>query len=81
MLTSDQIDVLRGLSGQVVDPVVEFLIRDIARRKHFCGARTIPPNILSRVMALKSFLRCSLRFMALTIRPMKLLTLWLDVIR
>jgi hypothetical protein len=40
MLTSDQIDVLRGLSGQVVDPVVEFLIRDIARRIAAAGQVT-----------------------------------------
>lgn len=40
MLTSDHIDVLRGLSGQVVDPVVEFLIRDIARRIAAAGQVT-----------------------------------------
>ena len=32
MLTSDQITALRDLSGQIVDPIVEFLIEDIARR-------------------------------------------------
>lgn len=40
MLTSDQIDVLRDLSGQIVDPVVEFLIRDIARRIAAAGQIT-----------------------------------------
>lgn len=40
MLTPDQIDVLRDLSGQVVDPIVEFLIEDIARRVSEAGQLT-----------------------------------------
>ena len=40
MLTPDQIDVLRDLSGQVVDPIVEFLIEDIARRVSESGQLT-----------------------------------------
>ena len=40
MLTSDQIEVLRELSGQVVDPVVDFLVKDIARRVSEAGQLT-----------------------------------------
>lgn len=40
MLTSDQIEVLRELSGQVMDPVVDFLIEDIARRVSEAGQLT-----------------------------------------
>ena len=40
MLTSEQIGVLRDLSGQILDPVVEFLIEDIARRVSEAGQLT-----------------------------------------
>ncbi len=40
MLTSDQITALRDISGQILDPVVEFLIEDIARRVSEAGQLT-----------------------------------------
>lgn len=40
MLTSDQITALRDISGQLMDPVTEFLIRDIARRVSEAGQLT-----------------------------------------
>ena len=40
MLTPDQITALRDMSGQVVDPIVEFLIEDIARRVSEAGQLT-----------------------------------------
>jgi len=40
MLTADQIDVLRDRSGQLLDPVVEFLIEDIAERVSEAGQLT-----------------------------------------
>lgn len=40
MLTPDQITALRDVSGQIVDPVVEFLIEDIARRVSEAGQLT-----------------------------------------
>lgn len=40
MLTSDQITALRDISGQIIDPVVEFLIEDIARRVSEAGQLT-----------------------------------------
>lgn len=40
MLTPDQITALRDMSGQIVDPIVEFLIEDIARRVSEAGQLT-----------------------------------------
>ncbi len=40
MLTPDQITALRDMSGQIIDPVVEFLIKDIARRVSEAGQLT-----------------------------------------
>ena len=40
MLTPDQITALRDMSGQVVDPIVDFLIEDIARRVSEAGQLT-----------------------------------------
>lgn len=40
MLTAAQIDALRDASGQLLDPVVEFLIEDIARRVSEAGQLT-----------------------------------------
>lgn len=40
MLTPDQITALRDISGQLMDPVVEFLIEDIARRVSEAGQLT-----------------------------------------
>lgn len=40
MLTPDQINALRDISGQIVDPIVEFLIEDIARRVSEAGQLT-----------------------------------------
>ena len=40
MLTADQIDVLRDRSGQLLDPVVDFLVEDIAKRVSEAGQLT-----------------------------------------
>ena len=40
MLTPDQITALRDMSGQVVDPIIDFLIEDIARRVSEAGQLT-----------------------------------------
>ena len=40
MLTPDQITALRDMSGQIVEPVVDFLIEDIARRISEAGQLT-----------------------------------------
>ena len=40
MLTAEQIAALRDISGQLLDPVTEFLIRDIARRVSEAGQLT-----------------------------------------
>ena len=40
MLTAEQIAALRDLSGQLMDPVTEFLIKDIARRVSEAGQLT-----------------------------------------
>ena len=40
MLTPDQITALRDMSGQIIDPIVEFLIEDIARRVSEAGQLT-----------------------------------------
>ena len=40
MLTPDQITALRDMSGQVVDPIVDFLIEDIAKRVSEAGQLT-----------------------------------------
>lgn len=40
MITPDQIAALRDMSGQIIDPIVEFLIEDIARRVSEAGQLT-----------------------------------------
>ena len=40
MLTPDQIAALRDMSGQIIDPIVDFLIEDIARRVSEAGQLT-----------------------------------------
>ena len=40
MLTPDQITALRDMSGQIIDPITEFLIEDIARRVSEAGQLT-----------------------------------------
>ena len=40
MLTPAQITALRDISGQVMDPVVEFLIEDIAKKVAKAGQLT-----------------------------------------
>lgn len=40
MLTSDQIAVLRESAGQIADPIIEYLLRDIARRIAHAGELT-----------------------------------------
>ena len=40
MLTANQIDVLRSYSGQLLDPIIDFLIEDIAKRVAEAGQLT-----------------------------------------
>lgn len=40
MLTANQIDVLRSYSGQLLDPIIDFLIEDIAKRVSEAGQLT-----------------------------------------